>query len=159
MKKNSTPKTFAEKAYKSTIIDAGITQNRITDMLEQLNINNLRFTKQGNDHRMEFIVKLYPDEAARKIWIDIPFTPMLGETPKQMKRRKDAIYRILMNNLKDRFVSIYNGLRTFDEVFLPDIVIIHNGTEMRISDIITPMIKKQLGESEKVILTIKKGNN
>lgn len=138
-------KTFAEKAYQRTSLEASKTQEKIEMMLADLNINNVRFTKLGLNYTVEFLA--YPDQAnnARKVQIKIP----IEDTEKKGKmRNKDQIYRVLYHNLKNRFVSVVNGLKEFDEEFLSDLVIMHQGKEMRIGDVIAPEYRRLIQGSK-----------
>lgn len=153
MKKN---KSFAEKAYRYTRIDAGMTQRRIEDMLAELGISNIRITRIGSDYTVEFIAQLKRDEHPRKVRMNIPIDSDLGEDDKSQERQKNKIFRVLYWHLKSKFVSVQNGLKEFEAEFLDDIVIIHNGKEMRIGDVMVPEIKRQLMGSDRVLINITK---
>lgn len=138
-------KTFAEKAYQRTSLEASKTQEKIEMMLADLNIHNVRFTKLGLNYTVEFLA--YPDQGndMRKIQIKIP----IEDTEKKGKmRNKDQIYRVLYHNLKNRFVSVVNGLKEFDEEFLSDLVIMHEGKEVRIGDVIAPEYRRLIQGSK-----------
>jgi len=147
-------KSFAEKAYKTTRLDYGYTQTKIQEMLGEIGINNVRITKLENEYKVEFIVKLFRDQAPRKVMINIPLDEVEKESSKKRSKRVDALFRVLYYHLKNRFVAIQNGLREFDEEFASDIVVIVNGKEQRLGDIIVPEIKRQLKASEKVVLKL-----
>lgn len=147
-------RTFAEKAYQTTLIEAGDTQVKIQNMLEELGISHLRFTQDGPDYRVEFIVKLRTNEAPRKVQINVPLRSNLGESLRKKQQHKNAMFRVLFYHLKSRFVVITNGLREFEEEFLSDIVVTINGKEQRLGDVLAPEIKKQLKHEPKVILKI-----
>lgn len=153
-KKKKVYRNFAEKAYKSTQLDHGYTEAKIRGMLMELGINDIRITQVGNDYHLEFLVKLQFNEAPRKVRIDIPFTPELEDTVKQKKRKKDALFRVAFYHLKDKFVAVYNGLKEFEEEFLADLVIVHEGREQRLGDVIVPKYKAQLKNSKVAILKI-----
>lgn len=132
-------KTFAEKAYKRTTTEANKTQEQIEKMLESLNIMNVRFTKLGSNYIIEFLAYPNQGEGARKIRINIPIEDENGS--------KEQIYRVLYHNLKNRFVSVVNGLKEFDEEFLSDLVIIHEGREVRIGEVLAPKYQELLKTS------------
>jgi hypothetical protein len=123
-------------------------------MLEELGIDKLRITQDGSDYVVEFIAKLSHDQAARKIRINVPINVPLGADARRIKRQKDMVFRVLYYHLKNRFVTIANGLREFDEEFASDIVMVINGQEQRLGDIIVPKIKEQLRADDKVVLKI-----
>lgn len=147
-------KTFADKAYKTTRLDHSYTQGRITDMLNELGIERVQITQDGTDYKVGFMVALRPNEAPRKIMINVPVLTEVGETAKQRQRNKNAIFRVLYYHLKNRFVAVSNGLREFDEEFMTDIVVVVNGKEQRLGDIVVPEIKRQLRDTSKVVLKI-----
>jgi hypothetical protein len=153
---NKGKKTFAEKAYQTTQLDFGYTQQRITDMLNELGIDQTQITQDGTDYKVVFMVKLRPNEAPRKIMINVPVLTDLGETQKQRNRKKNAIFRVLFYHLKNRFVAVSNGLREFDEEFMTDIVVVVNGVEQRLGDMVVPEIKRQLKQDSRVVLKIDK---
>lgn len=145
---------FAEKAYKSTQIDFNQTQGKITTMLEELNINKVRFTKDGSDYQIEFIVKLSNEEAPSKVRVLLPFPSELGETSKQEIQRRNKLFRVAFYHLKNRFVAVANHVREFHEEFAMDIVVTVNGVEQRLGDMVVPEIRRQLKLDDRVILSI-----
>lgn len=147
-------KTFAEKAYKQTKVDYSLTQGKIVDMLNELNITNVRITQQGTDYSVEFLVRLQPNESFRKVRINVPFTSELGESISKQHKHKNQIFRVLYYHLKDKFVAVQNGLKEFEEEFLADLVIISNGKEQRLGDVIVPHYKSQLKEGKVAVLRI-----
>ena len=152
MKVKRRKKTFAEKAYKMTKVDAEYTQMKIEEMLEQLGIDSMRITKQGGDYVVEFIVNLYHGQAPRKVRLNVPISD--GDDEMSRKHLKDAIFRVLFYNLKNRFVTVTNGLKEFDSEFAMDIVMIINGKEQTLSEIVVPEIKRQLEKSPIVELRL-----
>lgn len=151
-------KTFAEKAYKYTQIESGRTQSQITDMLNDIGITDVRVTQIGQDYQFEFYVKLRHDEAPRKVRIELPILTELGEKPRSFAKRKNVLFRVLYYHLKDKFVAISNGIKEFEEEFLADLVIVADGKEQRLGDIIVPQYKHQLKKGSVAILNIKQGN-
>lgn len=148
---NHYKKTFAEKAYQSTTVESSKTQEKIEKMLEELGIRDIRFTKHDGNYIVEFLVNLYEGENARKVRINIP----IEDTEKHGgDRNKEQIYRVLFHNLKNRFVSVVNGLKVFDDEFLADLVIIHEGKEVRIGDVLAPQYKKLIKNSAIPVLHI-----
>ena len=147
-------KTFADKAYKHTYIDASTTELKINGMLEELGISQMRVTRAASNYVVEFIVKMYEGEASRKVRINVPLQE-IGE--KRGKQERDAMFRILYYNLKNRFVSVANGLREFEEEFLSDLVVMVDGQEQRVGDIIAPKYKKMLRDNKTPVFHITSG--
>lgn len=155
MKTKNMKKNFAEKAYQKTNVKASDSQDQITKKLNELGITDIRFTQSGSDHICEFLVKLQHQEYPRKVKINIPLNKDLDDSFKQKYQNdKNILFRVLFHNLKNRFVSIQNGLREFDEEFMSDICLIINGKEQRLGDIVIPQIKAQLKQSDKILLNI-----
>lgn len=148
-------KNFAQKAYGSTHINSGTSQQKIIEMLEKLGITEVQITKMGSDYSVQFIVKLRHDESPRKVRINVPIDVNIDEKMDE-ERRTDIVFRVLYWHLKNRFVTIQNGLQEFDSEFLGDIVIVHEGKEMRVADILVPRIREQLKSSSIVTLKIEK---
>lgn len=144
-KKNKKDKrTFAEKAYSTTQVEYSQTQARIIDMLHSLGIMNTRITQSGDDYVVEFLVAMRPDENPRKVRINVPVNYEEWMKPKRRLRERDKTFRVLFYNLKNRFVSVSNHLREFEEEFLSDLVIMNKGVEMRVGDLIAPRYKEML---------------
>ena len=147
-------KTFAEKAYKHTAVDFHTTQGKIVDMLAEINIHDVRITQHGEDYSIEFLVKMQQLESPRKVRMNVPFFSELGEGIRKSQQRKNTIFRVLYHHLKDKFVAVSNGLKEFEEEFLADLVIISNGKEQRLGDVIVPRYKKQLKDQKVAVISI-----
>jgi hypothetical protein len=148
-------KTFAEKAYQHTQIESSKSQEKIELMLEELGIRDVRFTKIGGNYIVEFLVNLHEGEKARKVRINIP----VEDTWKKGKEgNKDQLFRVLFYNLKNRFVSIVSGLKEFEDEFLSDLVIIHEGKEVRIGDVLAPQYKALIKNSSVPVMHINQKN-
>lgn len=145
-------KTFAEKAYTTTQVDYSQTQVRIIDMLHELGIMNTRITQSGDDYVVEFLVAMRKDENPRKVRINVPVSYEEWMTPKRRIRERNKTFRVLFYNLKNRFVSVTNHLREFEEEFLSDLVIMNNGKEMRVGDLIAPRYKDLLKTDKVAVL-------
>lgn len=148
-------KTWNEKAYHSTQVDYSQTQSKVYELLEELNIQRVRFTREGNDFILEFLAKIDNKSQARHIKMTIPFTPDLGMTEKQKKKKINALHRVLFYQLKAKFIAVVNGLKEFDEEFLPDIMVKNSeGKEVKMSELILPKFKEAIKNEEKVKLSI-----
>lgn len=158
MKKKPAPKTFVDKAYTLTKVDYSYTQNQISKMLESIGIDKIRLTQEGNDFSLEFLVQLRRNEAKRKIKINVPYTPELEDTQKTKEQKKNVLFRVLYHHLKSRFVAVNRGLREFEEEFLPDLVIVHNGEEARLGDVLVPRYKKMLKNDKVAVFKIEAGS-
>jgi hypothetical protein len=140
-------KTFAEKAYSTTQVEYSKTQAKIIDMLHELGIVDTRITQSGDDYIVEFLVALRENEGARNVRINVPVIYEHWMSPKRREHERDKVFRVLFYNLKNRFVSVVNHLREFEEEFLNDLVIMNHGVEMRIGDIVAPQYKELIKSS------------
>lgn len=136
--------TFAEKAYKHTKLDADYTERKIKKMLEELGISQMRTTKNGEDYVFEFIVHLFEGQPPRKVRINLPTGKALKKDAKHLDQEKNAMFRVLYYNLKNRFVTVTNGLKEFEDEFAMDLVVKVNGGEYRLGDILIPEIQNQI---------------
>lgn len=150
MKNNK--RTFADKAYTKTTVEYQDTQARIVKMLEQLNINGVRFTKLDDNWTIEFLVYLRENENARKVQIKIPIDSNYDDRYMNEDQKVNQLFRVAFHNLKNRFVSVTNGLKEFEDEFLSDLVIIHNGKEVRIGDILAPQYQSLIKSSSVPVL-------
>jgi len=157
MKKIITSLTFSEKAYRYTRIDYGISQSKIQDMLNQIGITDIRFTKEGSDYMIEFIVKMRNDEYPRKVRMNVPFNSELGESIRRTEQRKNQIFRVLYWHLRDKFIAVQNGLKEFEEEFLSDLVVVSHGKEVRLGDMLVPRYKEMLKNEKVAVFSIKSG--
>lgn len=151
---NNNNKTFAEKAYQTTMVEYSKTQEKIIDMLHELGIMNTRITQSGNDYVVEFLVALQKGESQRKVRINVPVYYESWMSQKRKNKERDKVFRVLLYNLKNRFVSVSNRLREFEEEFLSDLIIVNNGKEMRVGDLIAPRYKEMLKNGKVAVLHI-----
>jgi hypothetical protein len=160
-KKNDIP--FTEKAYMTTRLDYGYTQEKIVEMLKEIGIQEVRIVQEGNDYVLDFMAKMRKNEAPRMVRINIPYTPELTETLKQKQHKKNVLFRVLFYHLKDKFVAINRGLKEFEEEFLADLVVQEGGQLKRLGDIIVPKYKKMLKDGDVAVFKINgkkdEGNN
>lgn len=131
-------RTFADKAYVKTTVEYQDTQAKITKMLEQLNIHDVRFTRYQGDWKIEFIVVMRENEHPRKVQIKVPIDSNYDEKYMNEDQKLNQLFRVAYHNLKNRFVSVTNGLKEFEDEFLSDLVIMYEGKEVRVGDILAP---------------------
>ena len=123
-------------------------------MLSSIGISKVRFTKEGNDHVVEFIAKIQKNESSRKVRINVPYTPELEDKNLDVEKQTNILFRVLFYHLKSKFVAIYNGLKEFEEEFLPDLVVLVEGKEVRMGDIIAPQYRQQLKKNKIPVLKL-----
>ena len=152
-------RTFAEKAYTTTQLDCGYTQDQIVKMLQEIGITKIRINREGEDYSLEFLAQVRRGEAPRHVKINVPYTPELDDTVKQKQQKKNVLFRVLFYHLKDKFVAIDRGLKEFEQEFLSDLMVESDGVKVRLGDLIVPKYKEMLKEGQVAVFRIKGKNN
>lgn len=119
---NKTP-TWITGAYKSTSVYWGKTQSQIMTMLEQLGINQIRFTSMPDRFILEFMAQFDERSIPRAVRIVIPLKTRSDDAPDKRNRELNVIHRILLSHLKAKFVAIGNGLTEFEQEFMSHLVV------------------------------------
>jgi len=114
-------------------------------------------TRDGLNYVFEFIVNMYKDQTPRKVRINVPLEDVSAKTEKGREQEKNALMRILYYSLKNRFVTVTNGLKEFEQEFLDDLVIMVDGKEQRVGDVIAPAYKQMLSENRTPVFHITSG--
>jgi len=157
-KRRAKKKTFAEKAYQGTSVDKERSQTKIQRMLEELGITDVRFTRVGDNHTVEFIVRLQRDEHPRKVRMDLLFNNAeLDDDELRHGHRENVLFRQFYWHIRNKFIAIYAGLKEFEEEFLADLIIFADGKEQRLGDVIVPQYKHQLKSSKVAIMRLAVG--
>ena len=132
-------------AYKTTSVYWGKSQSQIMTMLEQVGINQIRFTSMPDRFILEFMAQFDERSIPKAVRIIIPLHSKLTDVPKKRNRELDIIHRILLNHLKAKFVAIGNGLTEFEqEFFLHLIVTDKAGRSTTMGEMLLPQYEKNL---------------
>lgn len=110
-------------AYKSTDVHWAKSQTKIMEMLNQLGIDQIRFTSLEDRFVLEFMAKLEEKSIPKAVRIITPLFTKKTDDPNKRNKELNITHRILLNHLKAKFVAIGNGLTEFEQEFMSHLVI------------------------------------
>lgn len=115
--------TWITSAYKTTSIYWGKSQSQIMQMLEQVGIEQIRFTSMPDRFILEFMAQFDERSIPKAVRIIVPLKTRPSDKPEVRNKELNVIHRILLNHLKAKFVAIGNGLTEFEQEFMSHLVI------------------------------------
>src|SRR3990167_10193476 len=137
--------TWISGAYKSTDVYWGKSQSKIMTMLEQVGINQIRFTSMPDRFILEFMAQFDERSIPKAVRIIIPLRTKLTDDPIKRNKELNIIHRILLNHLKAKFVAIGNGLTEFEQEFMSHLVITAKaGKSTTMAEALLPQYEKNL---------------
>ena len=137
--------TWITKAYKTTDVYWGKSQSQIMVMLEQVGIDQIRFTSLPDRFVLEFMAKLDERSIPKAVRIIIPLRTKKEENPDKRNKELNIIHRILLQHLKAKFVAIGNGLTEFEQEFMSHLVITDKGgRSTTMGEMLLPQYEKNL---------------
>lgn len=146
-------------AYKTTGVYWGKTQADIMKMLEQLGINEVRFTSLPDRFILEFMAKANEKALPKAVRIITPLSTRPTDAPEKRNKELNIIHRILFNHLKAKFVAIGNGLTEFEQEFMSHLVITDkNGNSTTMGEALLPQYQQNLESGEVVQFRLGGGN-
>ena len=155
---NKTP-TWISAAYKTTQVYWGKSQSQIMTMLEQLGINQIRFTSMPDRFILEFMAKFDERSIPKAVRIIIPLHTKTTDNPDARNRELNIIHRILLNHLKAKFVAIGNGLAEFEQEFMSHLVVTDKaGRSTTMGEMLLPQYEKSLEDKSVPQFRIGDGN-
>lgn len=132
-------------AYKSTSVYWGKTQSQIMEMLEQLGIDQIRFTSLPDRFVLEFMARMDERSIPKAVRIIIPLRTRREDNPDKRNKELNIIHRILLQHLKAKFVAIGNGLTEFEQEFMSHLVITDKaGKSTTMGEMLLPQYEKNL---------------
>lgn len=155
---NKTP-TWITGAYKSTEIYWGKSQSQIMTMLEQVGINQIRFTSMPDRFILEFMAQFDERSIPKAVRIIVPLRTRPDGAPDKRNKELNIIHRILLNHLKAKFVAIGNGLTEFEQEFMSHLVVTDKaGKSTTMGEALLPQYEKSLVDGEVVQFRLGDGN-
>lgn len=155
---NKTP-TWISGAYKSTDVYWGKSQAKIMTMLEQVGIDQIRFTSMPDRFVLEFMAKLDERSIPRAVRIIIPLHTTKEESPDRRNKELNIIHRILLNHLKAKFVAIGNGLTEFEQEFMSHLVVTDKaGKSTTMGEMLLPQYEKAIEDKSAPQFRLGDGN-
>lgn len=137
--------SWIDNAYKSTSVYWGKTQSDIMKMLNQVGINQVRFTSLPDRFILEFMAQLDERSIPKAVRIIVPLRTKVSDSPEKQNKELNIIHRILMNHLKAKFVAIGNGLTEFEQEFMSHLVITDKqGRSTTMGEALLPQYEKNL---------------
>ena len=85
---------WIKNAYKSTEVHWGKTQTKIMEMLQEIGIEQIRFTSMPDRFCLEFVVKLENKSIPRAIRIVVPLDTKPSDEPRKRNGELNTIHRI-----------------------------------------------------------------
>lgn len=141
----STSPSWIKSAYKTTSVYWGKSQSQIMTMLDQVGINQIRFTSMPDRFVLEFMAQLDERSIPRAVRIVIPLRTKTTDAPDKRNRELNTIHRILLNHLKAKFIAIGNGLTEFEQEFMSHLVVTDkSGRSTTMGEMLLPQYEKSL---------------
>jgi len=141
--------TWITTAYKSTQIYWAKTQGEIMKMLEQVGINQTRFTSLPDRFVLEFMAQFDERSVPKAVRIIVPLRTKPSDPPEKRNKELNIIHRILLNHLKAKFVAIGNGLTEFEQEFMSHLVISDkSGRSTTMGEALLPQYQQNLEGGE-----------
>lgn len=137
--------TWITGAYKNTSVYWGKTQSQIMTMLEQVGIDQIRFTSLPDRFVLEFMARMDERSIPKAVRIIIPLKTQKSDDPVKRNKELNIIHRILLSHLKAKFVAIGNGLTEFEQEFMSHLVITDKaGRSTTMGEMLLPQYEKNL---------------
>jgi len=156
--KQSKP-SWVSSAYKTTGVYWGKTQSQIMTMLEQLGINQIRFTSMPDRFILEFMAQFDERSIPKAVRIVVPLKTKSTDSPEQRNKELNIIHRILLNHLKAKFIAIGNGLTEFEQEFMSHLVITDkSGRNTTMGEALLPQYEQNLQDKTMPHFLLGEGN-
>lgn len=152
--------TWVSGAYKTTSIYWGKSQSEIMKMLEQVGINQIRFTSMPDRFVLEFMAQFNTNSIPKAVRIVVPLFTKADDSPEKRNKELNIIHRILLYHLKAKFVAIGNGLTEFEQEFMSHLVITDKqGRSTTMGEAMLPQYEKNLQDGEIIQFRLGDGSN
>lgn len=137
--------SWLENAYKSTDVHWSKSQTKIMEMLNELDITQIRFTCLEDRFILEFMAKPNEHSIPRALRIITALKCKKNDAPEKRNKELNIIHRIMLNHLKSKFVAIHNGLTEFESEFMAHLVVTDkSGKSTTMAEMILPQYEKNL---------------
>jgi hypothetical protein len=152
--------TWVTSAYKSTGVYWGKSQSEIMKMLEQLGINQIRFTSMPDRFILEFMAQFDERSIPRAVRIIVPLKTKPEDPAEKRNKELNIIHRILLAHLKAKFVAIGNGLTEFEQEFMSHLVVTDKaGKSSTLGEVLLPQYRENLEGGDMPAFRIGDGSN
>ena len=128
-------------------------------MLEQVGINQIRFTSMPDRFILEFMAQFDERSIPKAVRIIIPLRTKLTDDPIKRNKELNIIHRILLNHLKAKFVAIGNGLTEFEQEFMSHLVVTDKaGRSTTMGEMLLPQYEKAIEDKSAPQFRLGDGN-
>lgn len=135
---------WIENAYKNTSVNWAKSQQAIMKILNDVGIEQIRFTNLPDRHVLEFAVK-EEGKVPRGVRIVTPLVSKESDDPIKRNRELNVIHRVLFNHLKAKFIAIESGLAEFEQEFMANLIITDkNGNSTTLGEKMLPQYEKHI---------------
>lgn len=143
--------SWIENAYKTTGVYWGKSQSDIMKMLDQIGIDQVRFTSLPDRFILEFMASFDDTSVPKAVRIITPLRTKKEDSPDKRNKELNIVHRILLNHLKAKFVAIGNGLTEFEQEFMSHLVITDKaGKSTTMGEALLPQYEKNLTDGENI---------
>ena len=137
--------SWIENAYKGTNVYWGKSQADIMTMLQQIGIEQIRFTSMPDRFVLEFMAKIDERSIPKAVRIITPLRTNTKDNPDARNKELNIVHRIMLNHLKAKFVAIGKGLTEFEQEFMAHLVITDKqGKSTTMAEALLPQYEKNL---------------
>lgn len=129
-------------------------------MLEQVGINQIRFTSMPDRFVLEFMAQFNEASIPKAVRIIVPLHSKPADPPEKRNKELNIIHRILLNHLKAKFVAIGNGITEFEQEFMSHLVVTDKaGRSTTMGEMLLPQYESNLQNGEIVQFKLGDGSN
>lgn len=114
--------TWLQSAYKNTSVNWAKSQQSIMKLLNDVGIEQIRFTNLPDRHVLEFVART-EGKIPRGVRIVTPLIQKTDASPEKRNKELNVIHRVLFNHLKAKFLAINSGLTEFEQEFMAHLII------------------------------------
>ena len=140
MKKKTTPYADRKNNIKKT-------KQEINELLKRFGVTGIQWTWTNNQEALRFIHEYEQEGVKHGLAFEIK-VPEMGHRKgrggyQKLVRNDNQAYRIIWHVLKNRFVAIECGLKTFENEFLSEMIYkLKNGKTTSVGDVILNQISQ-----------------
>lgn len=137
----------SELPYADTSVSVDRSKEKINDLLKEWGVRGIQWTWLDNREMLRFIHEYEFEGVKHGVTYEI-VVPEMGIKrgrgyDRKLEHNERQAFRIVLYVLKNRFVAIASGMKTFENEFLSDIVYrLPSGKTQKIGDIILDQISK-----------------
>lgn len=135
---------WIKNAYSNTKVNWAKSQQAIMKILQDIGIEQIRFTNMPDRHVLEFLSK-EEDKIPMGVRIVTPLKVKSTDSPDRRNKELNVIHRVLFNHLKAKFIAIASGLTEFEQEFMAHLIITDkNGNTSTLGEKLLPQYEKHI---------------